>query len=208
MKKIITITIILVLSALLFSCNKNKHELKYEKRQIGKNLFIDEKALYDEIKDGVIDTPRKTLIKLYFLDKEKEYGEMKKYIYNIKYDNGTLKFNSQDKIIEGIINRVMVNNFSYNEIGILFHIYYIDKFIKYGDKESIRKSVITPGFDKQDQYLQKLIIDDPYSLAFYNLEFTIIGFIKHEGVFKLFYSMNMSDYGIDVNSYLKDQSDD
>lgn len=199
---------IILLLLFVFSCAKKDNDLKLEKRQIGKNLYIDEKELYKEIESGIIDTPRKTLIKLFFLDKQKQYDQMKKYIYNIKYDNGTLKFNSQDKIIEGIINRVMVNNFSYSEIGILFHIYYLDKFLKYGDKESIRKSIINPGFDKQDSYISKLITDDPFSIAFYNLEFTIIGFVKHDGVYKLFYSMNMSDYGIDVNSYLKDQSDD
>jgi len=175
----------------IFSCSKKD---SVEKIVINDKLI---KSIREELSNTKIDTPRKVLLKIFLLDIDKNYDEMKNYIYGINY----MGANSADRIIEGIKNKTVVGNFSYDPRGVIFHSKYVDKWSKKGDWQLITNYILKIDLQKYDQYLNNLLNTKKDDIIMYELEFTVLGFIKVGDELKLFYSKDLSDYEIDVKRY-------
>ena len=185
------IFIFLILSLLLFSCSKKD---SVEKIVINDKLI---KSIRKELSNTKIDTPRKLLLKIFLLDIDKNYDEMKNYIYGINY----MGVNSADRIIQGIKNKTVVGNFSYDPRGVIFHSKYVDKLAKKGDWQLITNYILKIDLQKYDQYLNNVLNTKKDDIIMYELEFTVLGFIKIGDELKIFYSKDLSDYQIDVKRY-------
>lgn len=140
-------------------------------------------------------TPKALLLKIYSLDKSKKYGELKKYIYSVKFKNknGKFIFDSQEKIIDGIKKRVRYSNFSYNPPAILFHIKFVNKYTVLGTPELISKHLEKSGILNSDEKLKKLAQTSPQSFLFYNPKITKLIFVKMDNKLRLLVSINLTD---------------
>jgi len=185
---------IFMLILVLFSCFKKNSQTNVE------NIVIDSKlieSIRKELKNTKIDTPRKVLLKIFLLDNDKNYEEMRNYIYGINY----MGVNSADRIIEGIKNKVAVGNFSYSPKGCIFHSRYVDKLAKKGDWQLITSYILKTDLQKYDSYLNETLNTRKENIIMYELEFTVLGFIKVGDQLKLFYSKDLSDCDIDLKKY-------
>ncbi len=206
MKKVFIILI--SVSFFLFSCFNSKcfsflksNTINYKNKKnkdenVDYNAII--KSIREELKNKKIDNPRYVLLKLLLLEIDGKYNEMKEYVYGINYLD---LFNTSEKIIYGIKNKIVTGNFSYSRKGILFHANYVNRLAKEGDMSLISKYILSNGIEKYDLYLKETINREPKNIIMYELDMTVLGFIRIKDKLKLFYTKDLSDSDINLEHF-------
>ena len=143
-----------------------------------------------------IKSPVEILKKIKKLDEEKNYEMIKTLIYNIKFfsygDKGNIeRLNSQDKIVEGIKNRVSSGNFSYSPDTIDYHIKNINRFLKKANSKTIKKYM---GLFNLDNYLDLYVNKYPARVLIYDnpKTKTLLIFVSLENGVFLVYTNNLA----------------
>lgn len=135
--------------------------------------------------------PFETVRQVVLISQSGRYDELDRYIYGVPVDKG--KNNSLDLIKKGIRDKKKEGNFAYSDEAFIRILTDYRAFMKPADGFQLKAKILSDMYPfRDDPYIVSLVKNSPHDIIVFTRNGATVVFIRHEGVFKIIYSMNIT----------------
>jgi hypothetical protein len=130
--------------------------------------------------------PHQTLLSIVRMTQRNNYEGLEDFMYGIEFGKNE---NSKDFLVDGIIGKKPIGNFSYSIDGYLHIVYDFPEYFENGEKELIQdfflddNAIFLPFED-----LKTIALNEPERIWSWQRGDVIIIFIEDEGIYKILFS--------------------